>query len=536
MISVDHLSMNYGPKLLFAEACLQLSKGHRYGIVGANGSGKTTFLKLLMGEEEAAEGNIAIAKGSRIGWLKQDQHKYEKVPLIKVVLQGREALWKAFKEKDFLISQPSLSEKSNYRLSELEDIIADEDGYRAEALAEALLVGLGIPEIYHEKPMSFLSGGMKLRVLLAQTLFNDPNILLLDEPTNYLDISSIAWLEKYVLDTFKGLLVFISHDQDFLNHLATDIFDLDYSEIRHYVGNYDQFLIQKQGTMEQKLREKDYLEKKVATLRSFVERFRYKPSKSRQAMSREKMIDKIEMPNVESSSRQTPHFQFKFKARSALKVLTVEDIAKIFGDKTVLEGVTFQVQKHDKIAILGRNGRGKSTLLKILVGQLEADLGHYQWGQNTSFSYFAQNLRDSIDVTDQSIVNWLMESSRIGDWNVIYKALGQMLFHKDDFNKPLSALSGGEMTRLLFAKMVLDQRNVLLLDEPTNHLDIEARGSLAKALKKFEGTLLFVSHDRHFVQQVANKLLILKEDRILFFDGNYDEFLAKEGMEGLLAV
>jgi len=535
MISVSHISMVYGARLLFDDVNLNLLKGFRYALVGANGTGKSTFLKLLAGHDTPSLGEVIISKKASIGFLKQDQFRYEQDTVLEVVLQGKPRLWEALREKDKLLAQDLLDEKMGLRLAVLEDIIFQEEGYTAETFAQTLLLGLGIKAVDHRKALSALSGGFKLRVLLAQSLFEQPDILLLDEPTNHLDIMSIAWLEEYLKNQFKGVLIFISHDQGFLNALATHVLDVDYGEIREYVGNYDRFIQEKQLRVEQKLREHQYIENKIAHMRVFVDRFKASASRSKQAMSREKMIDKLELPDIKKSSRVSPKFLFKQRRPSGKKILEVEKLCKQFGSKTVLKNVHFSVDRGEKVAIIGHNGIGKSTLLKILLEKHQADQGSYTWGYESHIAYFAQDHHDALD-HKVSVLEWLSETCSQETREGIRQALGQMLLGQDDIHKKISTLSGGEAARLLFASMVLQKANILILDEPTNHLDLESRESLALALREFEGAVLFVSHDRSFVSSIANRVLALTEKGVTDFQGSYQDYLKEYGEDYLNKV
>ncbi len=533
MISINQVSMHYGAKLLFDEVNLSLLKGNRYSLVGANGTGKSTFMRLLAGDDTPSLGEIIVAKQATLGFLKQDQFKYENNTVLEVVLQGKPKLWQALQEKEQILAAELLDDKAGLRLGELEDIIFHQDGYTAETFIQTLLVGLGIEPGYHLKALSQLSGGFKLRALLAQALFEQPDILLLDEPTNHLDIMSIAWLENYLKTQFKGVLLFISHDYGFLNNLSTHVLDIDYGEVREYVGNYDRFVKEKQLRVEQKLSEQQYIQNKIDHMRVFVERFKASASRSKQAMSREKMIDRLELPDIKKSSRVSPNFIFNQKRLSGKNALTVKGVAKSFGEKTVLKNVSFSINRGEKLAIIGHNGIGKSTLLKILLGQHTADVGEYAWGYETHISYFAQDhheaLKDNIPILDWLIQERESDSTREN----IRKALGQVLFTQDDVYKHVPNLSGGEAARLLFANMMLQNPNVIILDEPTNHLDLESREAMAAALTKFEGTVIFVSHDRHFVSDIATRVLALTEKGITDFQGNYAQYLAKFGEDYL---
>ncbi len=536
MISINQVSMHYGARLLFDEVNLNLLKGNRYALVGANGTGKSTFLRLLAGDDTPSLGEIIVSKKASVGFLKQDQFRYEKNTVVEVVLQGKYKLWEALQEKEALLLANTFDEKVGLRLAELEEIIFHQQGYTADTFAKTLLVGLGVEQSYHSKPLNALSGGFKLRVLLAQALFEEPDILLLDEPTNHLDIMSIAWLENYLEAQFKGVLLFISHDQGFLNNLSTHVLDIDYGEIREYVGNYDHFMEEKKLRVEQKLSERQYLENKIAHMRVFVERFKASASRSKQAISREKMIDRLELPDIKKSSRISPNFIFKQKRPSGKSVLTVEKLSKSFEAKTVLKNVTFSINRGEKIAIIGHNGIGKSTLLKIVLGKYKADQGHYEWGYETHISYFAQDHHETLN-HNISVLDWLQhERESDSTFDNIRKALGQVLLTQDDVHKPIATLSGGESARLLFANMILEHANILILDEPTNHLDLESREALALALRQFEGTVIFVSHDRHFVSGIATRILALTENGITDFHGSYQNYLARFGKDYLNKV
>jgi ATPase subunit of ABC transporter with duplicated ATPase domains len=532
MITITDLAMSYGPKLLFTEVNLIINKGNRYGLVGANGAGKSTLLRVIAGEEEASFGDVSIMRNTRIGWLKQDQFRYENVSIINTVIAGKEELWSALQERDAIIAQEVCDDKAGYRLGELEEIILDNDGYNAEPFAAELLSGLGIKEEYHDKPLSVLSGGYKLRVLLAQSLFNNPDVLMLDEPTNHLDMVSIYWLENYLKQKFKGALVFISHDVAFLNNISTHILDIDYGEVREYIGNYNFFVQEKRLIVERKLHERTYMEKRIAHMRVFVEKFRASATRSKQALSREKLIDKIEIPDIQKSSRVSPNFEFKIKRPSGKVVIKADDIAKSFGEKKVLSKVGFSILKGEKVIIVGPNGIGKSTLLKIILGKLVADQGSYEWGYEAQISYFAQ---DHHDLLNENITafEWLSNQASSELVGKIRTIMGRMLFRQDEAYKNILSLSGGEGARLLLAKIMLEEGNVLILDEPTNHLDIEAKDALKKALVEYTGTLIMVTHDRDFASNIGTRVLALSEKGITDFKGKYKEYLEKHGKDYL---
>lgn len=518
--------MTFGHKLLFYDVNLILNDNKAYALVGANGCGKSTFFKLITGEEEPSSGEIVFPKAATIGWLKQDQFKYEDTPIQDIVLQGKLDLWQALQEKEQLLLTDNWDDKKGLRFGELEEIIFHYDGYNALNEIESILTGLGILPEFHSKPLESLSGGYKLRVLLARALFQKPSILLLDEPTNHLDIVSIKWLEEYLKSSFNGLLIFISHDVDFIDNVATDILDIDFGEIRKYPSKYNKFLAEKSLLQEQKLVERKSAEAKVEHLQKFVDRFGAKASKATLARSRMKMIEKTEIPDIVNSSRISPNFKFIPEHPSAKLVCKIESLSKSFKDKELFTNFNYEVKKNDKIAILGINGRGKSTLIKILMNLIHADNGSFTWGSNVKASYFSQ---DHHDLLKQSIsaIDWLHENITKANDQQIRKMLGQMLFTKDDAHKNILSLSGGEAARLLLAKVMLDSPNLLILDEPTNHLDLETIEVLADALAKYQGTILFVSHNRHFTQKIANRILYFTENKGLKdFKGKYSEFIA----------
>ncbi|MCA0402705.1 MAG: ATP-binding cassette domain-containing protein [Proteobacteria bacterium] len=531
MLDVRNLSMVFGKKSLFQDVDLILLPSQRYGVVGANGTGKSTFLKILAGEESPSQGSVEKAKSLNVGILKQDHFRYEDDKLVDVVIQGNAILWDALTEKDKLYSKEDFTEEDGYRLSELEEIVMHHNGYDAEPAAKALLLGLGIAEKYHSKPLSALSGGYKLRVLLAQVLYQQPDIMLLDEPTNHLDIVSIAWLQQF-LKTFPGLLIFISHDRSFLNEVSTNILDIDYDTITNYPGSYDQFVVAKEEQLLLKQSKLKNQEKKINAMQTFVDRFGAKASKATQAASRQKMIDRIQLVEIKESNILKPYFNFHQRKASGKSVINVENIHKTFGEKRVLNEVDFSLYRSDKCAIIGPNGIGKSTLLKILLKELSADKGKFEWSETVSVSYFSQDYRTLL-VPEMTILEW-MEDNVVASSQDIRKILGQVLFRGTDVDKKIAMLSGGESARLVMAKLILEKPNVLILDEPTNHLDLESIDALIEALRAYPGTVLFVSHNRHFIDNIATRVLVITERYgAQNYLGNYQEYLDQFGQDYL---
>jgi ATPase subunit of ABC transporter with duplicated ATPase domains len=525
MISVSSLGMSYGDRTLFAGASFQLNPGERYGLVGANGSGKTTFLSILSGDIEASEGTFSIPKRLRLGVLRQDQFLYANESIIDVALMGNPELWDAMVEKEKILAAAEDSFDAD-RFSELEETVQRHDGYFAEPRAAAILNGLGIPSEVHQNPVSTLSGGFKLRVLLAQVLAGNPDVLLLDEPTNHLDILSIRWLETFLVD-FAGPVVVISHDHRFLDNVATCILDVDYETVQLYHGNYSAFLEAK--VEERERREKDIAgqQKEIAHHQKFVDRFKAKASKARQAQSKVRMIErKAEaIEELATSSRRYPTFNFEQKRDSGKEVLKIKGIRKSFGDNEVLHGVDLVVNRGDKVAIMGPNGIGKSTLLKIVMGELEADEGEVEWGYETHPGYFAQDHKDQFENHSGTAEDWIWDCCPDKDLGFVRGRMALMLFQGDDPKKRLDTLSGGEAARLVFSRLAIDRPNVLVLDEPTNHLDLESIEALVEGLKRFEGTLILVSHDRWFVGELATRVVEISAEGIRDYQGTYDEYV-----------
>ena len=525
MLSVSGLAKAFGGRTLFADVSFQLNPGERYALVGANGSGKTTLLGILSGDLEATEGSVSVPKSLRLGVLRQDQFLYEDEEILGVAMMGNPELWNAMVEKEALLANAE-EEFDADRFSELEEIVQLHDGYTAESRAATILEGLGLPTEVHRRPLSTLSGGFKLRVLLAQVLASAPDVLLLDEPTNHLDILSIRWLEKFLRE-YAGPVVVISHDHRFLDAVATRVLDVDYQTVLEYVGNYSEFVVAKQSERERREKEIATREKEIAHHQKFVDRFRAKASKARQAQSKLRLIEKkaeglVELPQ---SSRRYPNFRIEQRRASGRDVLAVKGIQKAFGDNEVLHGVDLEVRRGDRLAIMGANGIGKSTLLKILVGALDADAGSVTWGYETHPGYFAQDHQEQFEAPEHTAESWIWESCPEKDIGYVRGAMGLVLFSGDEGKKKLGALSGGEAARLVFCRLALQQPNVLVLDEPTNHLDLEAIESLVEALQAYEGTLIFVSHDRWFVGKLATRVVEITKDEVRDYLGTYEEYV-----------
>ena len=525
MISISNLEKSFGDRTLFSGASFQLNAGERYGLVGANGSGKTTFLDIASGQLEASQGTVSIPKRLRLGVLRQDQFLYEDEEILAVAMMGNPELWEAMVEKETLLAKAEEYFDAD-RFSELEETVQRHDGYTAEARATKILEGLGLPSHIHGDPLSTLSGGFKLRVLLAQVLAGAPDVLLLDEPTNHLDILSIRWLEMFLRD-FAGPVVVISHDHRFLDNVCTHILDIDYQSVLRYHGDYTTFLQSKQAERER--REKGIVarEREIAHHQKFVDRFRAKASKARQAQSRVRMIEKKGEALIElaPSSRRYPTFRFEQVRDSGRDVLKLKGVKKAFGDNHVLHGVDLLVQRGERLAIMGPNGIGKSTLLKIVMGELEADQGEVEWGYETHPAYFAQDHRDRFDPPHNTAEGWVWDSCSDRDIGYVRARMALMLFSGDDSKKRLSALSGGEAARLVFTRLSIARPNVLVLDEPTNHLDLESIEALVEGLKAFPGTLILVSHDRWFVSRLATRIVEIKPEEVRDYHGTYEEYV-----------
>jgi ATPase subunit of ABC transporter with duplicated ATPase domains len=533
MIAVSDVAMDFGGRVLFEGVSFQLNPGQRYGLVGANGSGKTTLLNIMSGVTEASQGSVAIPKRLRLGVLRQDQFLYEDREILSVALMGNRELYEAMAEKEAMLAKGEAGFDA-HRFGELEEIVQQHDGYSAESRASTILEGLGLPTAVHHQPLSTLSGGFKLRVLLAQVLAGNPDVLLLDEPTNHLDILSIRWLEKF-MRAFAGPVVVISHDHRFLDNVATDILDVDYQTVTLYPGNYTRFTTSKVEDRERREKDIEKREKEIEHHQRFVDRCKAKASKARQAQSKAKIIEK-KMESLETlpgSSRRYPTGRFQERRPSGREVLKLKGVKKRFGQKEVLFGVDLEVRRGDRLAIMGPNGIGKSTLLKILMGELPPDAGEITWGYETHRSYFAQDHREDLSGRNETAEAWLWGFCPGKDRGYVRGQMGLMLFSGDDGAKKLDALSGGEAARLVFSRLALEHGNVLLLDEPTNHLDLESIEALVEGLQQFEGTLILVSHDRWLVSQVATRIVEITPGRIRDYLGTYQEYVQACGDDHL---
>jgi ATPase subunit of ABC transporter with duplicated ATPase domains len=515
--------MRFGSKVLFDDVTTTFSPGRRYGLTGPNGAGKTTFMKILSGDEEADSGSIQRPR--RLGILRQDQFKYEEDRVVDVVLMGNAVLWSAMKEKDDLLAKGDIDDEDGHRLAELEGVIAEEDGYTAEATASELLDGLGIPAEAHEQAMKALAGGYKLRVLLAQALFGRPQALLLDEPTNNLDIESIRWLERF-LHEYEGVLVTISHDRHFLNAICTHIADIDYETIITYTGGYDDMVRQKGQVRSRVESENAEKSKKVAQLQEFVARF-HAGTRASQVQSRIRAMDKLKLDDLKRSNIAAPFIKFEVAKPSGKQTLTVEDIAKSYGRREIVQPFTALVTKGEKVAVIGKNGVGKTTLVQMLVGALPPDQGSVKWGHQASVGYLPQDQTGLIR-PGTTAFGWLRELEDKMSNEEISGLLGRMLFSGEERMKPTTTLSGGETVRLLMSNLMRTKDNVLVLDEPTNHLDLQAIAALGEGLSRYDGTAFFVTHDQQLIGEVATRIWALREEEpILDFNGTFDEFLEK---------
>ena len=530
MITTSGITMQFGAKPLFEDISVKFGGGNRYGLIGANGSGKSTFMKILGGELEPSGGNVSVDANERIGRLRQDQFAYEDRRVLDVVLMGHEQMWAAMEERDAIYANVDATEDDYMKAAELEAKFAEYGGYDSEARAGSLLFGLGIPEEQHRGLMSAVAPGWKLRVLLAQALFADPDILLLDEPTNNLDINSIRWLEN-ILDQRQSTIIIISHDRHFLNAVCTHMADLDYGALRVYPGSYDDYMLASTQARQQLLSANAKTKDRIADLQDFVARFSANKSKARQATSRQKQIEKLKVEDVKPSSRQYPFIRFDFDEKEKLHrhAVEVENLAKGY-DKPLFHGFNLIIEAGDKVGIIGPNGIGKTTLLRCLWGDLKPEAGKIRWTDKARPGYCAQEHTADF-AEDASLTEWMGHWKAASDEDQIVRStLGRLLFSGDEVGKSVKVVSGGEEQRLIFGKLMLQKHNVLLMDEPTNHLDMESIESLNTALDKFKGTLIFVTHDREFVSSLATRIIDMRVDGIVDFRGTYDEYLISQGV------
>lgn len=531
MLITSNLTIQFGAKPLFENVSVKFGEGNRYGLIGANGCGKSTFMKILAGVLEPTGGNVSLDNHERMAFLRQDQFAYEDMRVLDVVMMGHEEMWKAMQERDAIYANPEATEDDYMKAADLEAVFAEYDGYTAEARAGELLHGVGIPTEQHNGPMSAVAPGWKLRVLLVQALFSNPDVLLLDEPTNNLDINTIRWLED-VLNNRNCTMIIISHDRHFLNQVCTHIADMDYGKLTVYPGNYDDYMEASTQARNQQAADNARAKEKVAELQEFVRRFSANASKARQATSRAKQIEKIKIEEFKPSSRQYPFIRIEYEDKDKLHRQAVEakEVTKGF-DRKLFTNLSFQIEAGERVAIIGENGIGKTTLLRCLAMDLTPDYGTVKWAEKASIGYFAQDHASDFD-KDISLTEWMQQWTRPSDDDqVVRSMLGRLLFSGDDVKKSVRVLSGGEQGRMLFGKLMLQRPNVLLMDEPTNHMDMESIEALNTALDKYKGTLIFVSHDREFVSSLATRILDIKPDRVIDYTGNYEDYLASQGVE-----
>ena len=529
MISTANITMQFGAKPLFENISVKFGDGNRYGLIGANGCGKTTFMKILEGKLTPTSGNVAIGPNERLGSLSQDQFAFEEFNVIDTVIMGHAELWEIKQERDRIYALPEMSEADGMKVGDLESEYAEMDGYSAESRAGELLMGVGIGVEQHYGLMSEIAPGFKLRILLAQALFSDPDILLLDEPTNNLDIHTIQWLEE-TLNARDSTMVIISHDRHFLNSVCTHMADLDYGELRVFPGNYDEYMLAAMQARARLLSDNAKKKAQIGELQAFVARFSANASKAKQATSRAKRMDKIQLEEVKASSRTNPFIRFNQEKKLFRNALVIEQLNKSFGDAHILKNISALAEVGERIAIIGENGIGKTTLLRTLMNEVgyEATSGEYIWSENVNIGYYAQDHEYEFE-NDMNLFDWMSQWRQpADDEQAIRGYLGRLLFSADDINKSVKILSGGERGRMLFGKLMMQNPNILVMDEPTNHMDMESIESLNMALEQYEGTLIFVSHDREFVSSIATRIIELTKTGFVDFAGTYDEYLASQ--------
>ena len=529
MISTSNITLRVGKKALFEDVNIKFTEGNCYGLIGANGAGKSTFLKILSGQLEPTSGEVILTPGERLSFLQQDHFKYDQYPVLDTVIMGNARLYEIMKEKEVIYAKEDFTDEDGIKASELEAEFATLNGWEAESDAASLLNGLGIETELHYNMMSELTGAQKVKVLLAQALFGNPDILLLDEPTNHLDLDAIAWLEEFLIN-FDNTVIVVSHDRYFLNKVCTQIADIDYGKIQLYAGNYDFWYESSQLLIRQMKEANKKKEEKIKELQEFISRFSANASKSKQATSRKKALEKIQLDEIKPSSRKYPYIDFRPEREIGNEVLTVEGLSKTIDGEKVLDNISFIVGHDDKIAFVGGNEFAKTVLFKILTGEMEPDEGTYKWGVTTSQSYFPKDNTEIFD-TDLAIVDWLTQFSEIKDATYVRGFLGRMLFAGDDGVKKMRVLSGGEKVRVLLSRMMIEASNVLILDEPTDHLDMESITAFNNCLIKFPGVLLFASRDHQIVQTTANRIMeILPNGTIIDKITTYDEYLESDEM------
>lgn len=533
MITVSDLSLNFSGRLLYDDVNLKFTPGNCYGIIGANGAGKSTFLKLLEGKLEPTTGNISIGSNERISSLNQDHFGFEEFTVMETVIQGHKKLYQIMKEKDAIYAKPDFSEEDGIKAAELEAEFAEMDGWNAEAEASQLLQSLGIPESLHDAKMSELPESDKVKVLLAQALFGEPDILLLDEPTNGLDVHTISWLEDFLAD-YQNIVIVVSHDRHFLNQVCTHMCDVDYGKIKLYVGNYDFWLESSQLAAKLQANANAKKEEKIKELQEFIARFSANASKSKQATSRKKQLEKITLDDIKPSSRKYPFIKFEMERELGNDLVKVENVSHTIDGEKILDNVSFIIRPGEKVALLSRNDLATTTLMQILAGEIEPDEGTVTWGQTTSQSYMSKDLNASFDNDELSILDWLRQfaTKEQNDNTFLRGFLGKMLFSGDDIDRQIKVLSGGEKVRCILAKMMLERANVLLMDDPTNHLDLESITSLNDSMIDFKGSIIFTSHDHEYIQTIANHIIEVGPKGIVDrFDTTYDEFLALDSVQ-----
>ena len=528
MISTSNVSLRFGKKALFEDVNIKFTPGNCYGLIGANGAGKSTFLKILTGELEPTSGEVIITPGERLSFLKQDHFQYDEYTVLDTVIMGNQRLYEIMKEKDAIYAKPDFSDEDGIRASELEGEFAEMNGWEAESDAATLLNGLGVDTEHHYSTMKDLNGNLKVKVLLAQALFGNPDILLLDEPTNHLDLDAIGWLEEFLIN-FDNTVIVVSHDRYFLNKVCTQIADIDYAKIQLYAGNYDFWYESSQLIVKQMKEANRKKEEKIKEVQDFIQRFSANASKSKQATSRKRALEKIELDDIKPSSRKYPYIDFRPAREIGNEVLTVEHLSKTIDGVKVLDDISFVVGHEDKIAFVGSNGLAKTTLFQILAGEMEPDEGSYKWGITTSQSYFPKDNTKDFDC-DDIIVDWLTQYSEIKDPTYVRGFLGRMLFAGEDGVKKVRVLSGGEKVRVMLSKLMISGANVLIIDEPTDHLDMESITALNNGLIKFPGVLLFSSRDHQVVQTTANRIIEIVNGKLIDKVTTYDEYLENDEM------